>query len=191
MYKLKEDGLIAVVDMIEGFINFGALSSPEIKSIVEPMRSFLQNTKENKIFLVDSHNEEAEEFKDFPPHCIKGSGEDKVISELEEFAEIKFMKNSFNAFHSEQFRSYLIRNMDKYRNYYIIGCCTDICVLNLALTMKTYFNEHNLANEVYVIRELVETFNLPDHDQAASNESAISVMKTNGVKVISLRELNV
>jgi len=189
MYKLKEDGLIAVVDMIEGFINFGALSSPEIKNIVEPMKDFLQNTKENKIFLVDSHNEEAAEFKDFPPHCVKGSGEDRVIAELEEFAEIKFMKNSFNAFHSEQFRSYLIRNMDKYRNYYIIGCCTDICVLNLALTLKTYFNEHNLANEVYVIRDLVETFNLPGHDQAASNESAISIMKTNGVKVISLDEL--
>lgn len=191
MYKLKEDGLIAVVDMIEGFINFGALSSPEIKGIVEPMRSFLQNTKESKIFLVDSHNEEAAEFSDFPPHCIKGSGEDKVIKELEEFAEIKFMKNSFNAFHSEQFRSYLIRNMDKYRNYYLIGCCTDICVLNLALTLKTYFNEHNLANEVFVIRELVETFNLPGHDKAIANESAISVMKTNGVKVISLEELSV
>lgn len=189
MYKLKEDGLIAVVDMIEGFINFGALSSPDIKTIVEPMVDFLKNTKENKIFLVDSHNEEAAEFSDFPPHCIKGSGEDKVIKELEEFAEIKFMKNSFNAFHSEQFRSYLIRNMDKYRNYYIIGCCTDICVLNLALTLKTYFNEHNMYNEVYVIRELVETYNLPGHDKATSNESAINVMKTNGIKVISLDEL--
>lgn len=189
MYKLKEDGIIAVVDMIEGFINFGALSSPDIRAIVPPMQDFLKNTVESKVFLVDSHNEEAIEFKDFPPHCIKGSGEDKVIEELEEFAEMKFMKNSFNAFHSEQFRSYIIRNMDKFRNYYIIGCCTDICVLNLALTLKTFFNEHSFGNEVYVIRELVDTFNLPGHDRTTENNAALGIMKTNGIKIISLEDL--
>lgn len=189
MYQLKENALVAVVDMIEGFINFGALASPDIQAIVSPMAKFLEGVEARTVFLVDSHDPDSTEFQDFPPHCITGSGEDQVIAELQPFAQRQFRKNSVNAFQAEGFRRYLEEEVPEVLNYYIIGCCTDICVLNLALSLKTHLHERNAKKEVYVIEDLVETFDLPGHDKNVEAQGALRILKTNGVKVISLDSL--
>ena len=77
--------LLVVVDMVNGFIKEGKMSdkdinhiTPRIKSLVE---SFLSD-EEGVAFIKDTHEVNSTEFKKYPPHCLKGTSESELISEL-------------------------------------------------------------------------------------------------------------
>ncbi len=88
--KSKEEieRLLVVVDMVNGFIKKGAMADPNINHITEGIEKLIQKFKsenEGIAFIKDTHDETSTEFKKFPPHCIKGSSEEELISELKPF----------------------------------------------------------------------------------------------------------
>lgn len=185
----RDRDLVIVVDMLEGFINQGALASPDVKRIVEPLAEVLGRLDCRKVFVCDAHSSDAAEFSDFPPHCIIGTGEERIVEELQPFVDEVYLKNSVNAFQAPDFRTFMEREVETYDHVWITGCCTDICVLNLALALKTWFNEENLKKKVTVVRDLVETYDAPGHDRDFENQSAFSILKTNGVGILTSEAL--
>ena len=70
--------LLIIVDMVNGFVKEGALADPNIQKIIprqlELLKQYL-NEKSAVVFIKDTHEKESSEFKNFPPHCIKGTEE--------------------------------------------------------------------------------------------------------------------
>lgn len=180
----SEKSVILVVDMINGFINEGPMASKNIATIIKPIKNFIDETKHDTVFISDNHEEDAVEFKNFPMHCVKGSSEAEVVDELKMEDMTVLKKNSVNAFQSEEFKSWFMDSLGNYEEYIVTGCCTDICVLNLALSLKTYFTEKNLPYKVTVKENLVETYDLEGHSKDEYNNHAFKLMKLNGIEVI-------
>ena len=108
------------------------------------------------------------------------------LYELKVFEEkaITFKKNSTSAMFAKGFMEY-INSKQGLEDITIVGCCTDICVLNLAIPLKNYFNEQNIDTNVIVMEDLVETYNIPNvHDNKEYNEMGLKLMKQAGVIII-------
>lgn len=185
--------VFVMVDIINGFIREGILHDKEIENIILPVKFFLEYCNKNNIKSIafsDCHSEESCEFSDFPPHCIEGDNECKIVDELTQTGGFVIIdKNSVNGFHASGFRKFLENNMDK-SCYIVCGDCTDICVLNFCLSLKTYFNEINKLSEVIVPLNMIETFQTEKHNRNFANISALYIMETNGIKLIGGIEIN-
>lgn len=187
---LKNTALI-VVDMVVGFVEEGILSSPRVKDMAVNLLNLNNKTKGySKIYFVDSHNEDAEELKSYPTHCIVNTKEEELIDELKEAViqedNIKVIKkNSTNGFHVPEFGIWLNEVVDKVDNFIIVGCVTDICVLQFSLSLKTYFNQINLSKRVIVPANCVETFDMPGHSGDEMNLFALANMQSNGIEIVS------
>lgn len=180
--------LLINVDMVNGFINEGAMSDYGIASIVQNQKELIANCNaENDylIFVKEGHNENCTEFEKFPAHCVKGTKEAEIIDELQEFANKgnTYEKNCTSAV----FAKNLLRDITKMVNLQeviIMGCCTDICILNLALPLVNYFDQLNKNISVCVPKNTVETYNADFHNRQEYNEIAFKLMKQAGVNVV-------
>ena len=189
----SEKTVFVMVDIINGFIREGVLHDKEIENIITPVKAFLEYCKRKNIKSIafsDCHSEDSCEFATFPPHCIKGSNECKIVGDLSKIGGFEIIeKNSVNGFHASGFRKFLENNMNK-SCYIVCGDCTDICVLNFCLSLKTFFNEINKSAEILVPINMTETFHAEKHDRSFANISALSVMETNGIKLVGGIEIN-
>lgn len=176
--------VVLVVDMINGFITDGAMASKNIGKIIDPIRNFIEKNNFEAVFIRDNHEEDAIEFKNFPKHCTINSNESEIVDGLKMENMTILNKNSVNAFLSEDFSKWFLDTLDEYTNYIVTGCCTDICVLNLALSLKTYFNENNIPYKVIVKKDLVETYETKDHKSEEYNNYAFKLLELNGVEII-------
>ena len=185
MYNIRE--LLIVVDMVNGFTKDGSLHDPSIMKIVPEIKSLIDDYfKENVFFFRDCHTTHSIEFNDFPPHCLFGDRESEIIDELNGYSinGNTFYKNSTSGLFAPYFLDY-IESMEKLDSVVITGCCTDLCVMNLAIPLKCYFNENNRRVNVIVPEDAVETYDIPEsHNAEEYNEMALKLMKLNGVKVI-------
>jgi nicotinamidase-related amidase len=185
----KDKTALIVVDMVNGFVYSGPLSSARVAGIVKNIARLNEKTKGfKKVFFMDSHEEKSKEFGSFPLHCIKGSDEAELIPELKtEFSEgpdtLYIEKNSTNGFYTGDFQQWLEKNMDEVDNYIITGCVTDICVLQFALSLKAYFNEMNKSKRIVVPKECVETYDGGSHDGYLMNLFALYNMHTSGIEI--------
>lgn len=180
---------VIVVDMINGFAKSGSLYSERVKKIIGENRVVLESTsKAHHVFLCDSHKETASEFNVFPVHCVSGTEETEVVEELNIFASqgTVIYKNSTNGFLEPEFMTWL---QDKQlKNIIIIGCCTDLCVLQFATTLKTHFNRLNLLSNIYVPLEAVETYEISDiHPGDFMHIMALKFMQDMGIVIGRLK----
>ncbi len=182
----NEKTALIIVDMVNGFVKEGALSSPRVLAINERTAELVKACKENKIEMLafcDSHNKDCQEFASYPPHCICETQEEKITSEIQKyFVGTEVKKNSTNGFIEPEFQKWL-ENHNNIENFIICGCCTDLCVLQFALSLKTDFNRRNLNKRVIVIQSLCETYDGGSHGGDISNLFAFYNMKTNGIEV--------
>lgn len=187
---LKNDKtVIVVVDMVNGFVHEGLLSSPRILTIIDSIRGLLSRAEGcKKIFFLDQHSDISPELKTYGIHAIKGSREDELIPELAELSKgagtSVIYKNSTNGFHAPGFKAWLEGNEDIIENYVVTGCESDICVAHFATTMKTYFNEKNLNRRIIVPIDAVETYDYGTHDGDLLNVISLWEMKLNGIEVV-------
>lgn len=185
----KDKTVLIVIDMVNGFVYSGPLSSPRVAGIVKNIARLNEKTKGfKKVFFMDSHEENSMEFGSFPMHCIRGSHEAELIPELKNyFSEgpdtLYIHKNSTNGFSSKVFKEWLEKNMDEVDNYIITGCVTDICVLQFALSLKAYFNEINKSKKIVVPKDCVETYDGGSHDGNIMNLFALYNMHTSGIEI--------
>ena len=171
---------IFVIDMINGFVKEGLMHDEYIMQIVPYIQKALnQVEKKNIFFIADTHEETAIEFKAFPTHCIKGSKESEVIDELKDWVVNPIIeKNSTNAFHVMDKGL-----LDDYDEFVLVGCCSDICVLQFALSLKTYFNQCNLNKNVIVLKDGIATYQGEGHERDLYHELAINLMRQSGISI--------
>ena len=186
MKKLEElKKLLVVVDMVNGFIKEGNMADPYINHITEGIVDLVEKyIKEDElvVFIKDTHNENSLEFKKYPVHCMKGSGEERLIPELEKYEDygLSYEKNSTCALFNPFFLN-AINKMDSLEEIGITGCCTDICILNLAIPLVNFFDQNNRDIDVVVYKELVETYDSSLHNREEYNEMSLKLMKQSGI----------
>ena len=180
--------LLLVVDLVNGFIKQGAMADnyiqhivPESKRIVE---SFLKNGYAVS-YIKDCHNDTCAEFNRYPAHCKRGTYESEMVDELIEFESrvIVFEKNSTSAMFAKGFME-MLNEMRELQEVVIIGCCTDICVINLAIPLQNFFDEHNRPVKITIPKNAIETYDSPTHPREEYNEIAFKLMVQTGIELV-------
>lgn len=184
----KIEKLLINVDMVKGFVKCGAMSDKNIQHIIpEHIRLMTEiNGKEERIAIIkDNHKENCTEFTKFPKHCIEGTEEAELADELKSFEEnaLVYKKNSTSTMFAPNFIED-IEAMTNLREVVIIGCCTDICVLNLAIPLQNYFDQKDLDIKITIPENAVETYDAPNHNKEEYNEIAFKLMKQAGINVV-------
>ncbi len=186
---LEEEGTaILIIDMIKGFAKEGCLSSNRVNGLIPRISELLSSSKKiNKVFLYDSHPQDAIEFQSYPVHAVCGTEESQIVDELSQYIDknsVIIHKNSTNAMMTQELRDYLTKHLE-IDNYIIIGDCTDICILQCALGLKSYFNELNISKKVIVPYRYVDTYDLDvnHHEAELMNLFALYNMKINGIEL--------
>lgn len=178
--------VLFVVDMVNGFVKEGALADPAIGACSQPIARLIEALHSRVIFVNDTHEEDAAEFQSFPVHCLRGSREAQVVDELLPYADEVLEKNCISAAAAPGFAKILESLPDKC-DLIVTGCCTDLCVLQLALPLKSWISQNNRKGcRVIVPINCVETYEIPDvHDAKFWNEAALANMAANGIRVVS------
>jgi len=191
-YIQNKNVLLVVVDMVQGFIEHGALSDRTIRNIINENRELIKLfTYADKpvIAFLDSHRPDSKEFSFYPPHCISGTSESMLVEELQPFQDqmICIEKDTTNGFQTNEFHNYLADN-PAFDEIIVIGCCTDICVLQFVLSLKTYLQAAFLDTQVTVIKNAVETFETPNHQRKEMNEFSFKLMEAAGIHLLEKLE---
>jgi len=179
--------LLIVVDMINGFINEGNLHDKGINLIIPAcaanIESFIEADQDIVAFC-DNHEKESREFTAYPEHCLKATSESELVEELVKFRDSMHViaKNSTNGFFAPGFQEY-IDKLYEYEKIVLVGCCTDICVLQLALSLKAYCNEKDYDCRIIVDSQACDTFDIEGHSRIDYNDLAFSLMRSSGIEV--------
>ena len=187
--KRKEDTnqLLIVVDMVNGFVREGIMSSKNIERIIPGIKLLIKRTLSEDgsvAFIKDTHDENSLEFKKFPPHCIKGSSECELVSELKPYEKdaLVYEKNSTSTIFAPGFLED-IDSMKSLKEIIVVGCCSDICVLNLVIPLINYFDQINRDVKVKVYSNYIETYDSENHASKEYNEMALKLMNQAGASI--------
>lgn len=170
-YKVEapEKTALMVVDITNGFCNEGALASPRVKAIVAPIVNLLKNAWANKVrdfFLInDNHDPDAVEFSAFPPHCVRGTVESQPVQEmidLEFFGNMRlFEKNTISSTQETDLLE-VLHARPELTNFIIVGDCTDLCVYQLAMSLRNDANARGVREiSIVVPEDCVATYDMP------------------------------
>lgn len=174
--------MLVIVDMNKGFAKKGALYSERVELLIKPISDLTGEAIRRgvkTIAFTDYHTQESPELGAYPSHCMIDTDEWELVDELNIEGIEVIKKNSTNGFIEPDFN--LPENVD---TVIIVGDCTDICIHQFAITLKTHFNRINKQARVYVPKDLVETFDAPFHKANFMNYVFLNSMIDNGVEVI-------
>lgn len=190
--ELKE--LLIVVDMVNGFIKEGALADSSVGHIIPEIELLVKDffsRNQGVIFVKDCHTPDSVEFETFPVHCLKGTLEAELVGELKKYEEfgISIEKNSTSAIFAEGFL-HLIDGMTSLERVVGVGCESDICVPNLFIPLKNYFNQHNRDVEILIPENAIETYDSPSHSREEYSKASRLLMEQSGLKLVKKYEGN-
>lgn len=185
--------LLVVVDLVNGFINEGEIHDKHIRTIIPECKSLIESYLNNGypvIAFKDCHTHDDEEFKDFPIHCIKGTEEAELVDEIKVFEDrmIVIEKNTTNGFTSEGYQKVLKDYVD-YDEILVVGCCTDICVLQFVMEMKMLKTHFDLKYKLIVAKDACDTFEMDDHHRDDFNDRTFELLEMNDIEVVDHYEL--
>lgn len=184
------EGMLIIVDMVNGFVKKGALADPKIGDVVPRQIELIREAKEKGnliVFVKDTHEENSVEHKRFGGalHCVKGTGEELVIDELKEFENdfdtVSIEKNSTSFMEAPDFRT-LIEKAKNIREVDVVGCCTDICDMNGTMGLANYFDEWNRDVEIRVHTDAIATF--AEKQRQNYVDAAKLLMKQQGIQLV-------
>lgn len=186
--KVYNKALIAV-DMVNGFVKEGVLHDKDIARVIPRQIELIKeyhNEGELVIFIQDTHTKESTEHKRFPLyHCLKGSGEEKIVEELEQFTlfnnTICIPKNSTSFMEAPIFRK-VVEEASNIKEFDIVGCCTDICICNGPMGLANYLDEHNREAIVRVHQDAVATFGESSRQNYV--DAAYLLMEQQGIQLV-------
>lgn len=184
---VQDNAVLIVVDMVNGFVKEGALASPNVLAINQHIADLAAACSSNGIpvaALADCHTLSSPEFSSFPTHCLEGSAESELTDELKAVGRVtRIEKNSTNGMLEPQFKEWLREHGSG--TFVIVGCCTDLCVQQLALTLKTTYNRKNSTSRVIVPAKCVATYDLGFHDAGLTGTMALYNMMLGGIEICS------
>lgn len=183
-----DDTVLINIDLINGFVKDGNLYSERIEKLVPKVVEYNKMFREfQRIYVRDNHHNESLEFQYFPVHGV--GDESQIINELQEFIDDNatiVTKNSTNGFLSRGFGEWLNNNYQDISNFILIGDCTDICILQFALSIKAFYNQWDIESRVIVPIDAVDTYDHVDslHDAELMNLFALYNMYINGIEIV-------
>ncbi len=170
--------VLLVVDMLEGFLRrqYPLYCSAQAEAIIPFVKSEVEEyarSGELVVFIADSHDPDDLEFKKFPPHCIRGTKEAEVISELRGIAkkEVYIRKKRYSGFFGTNLDEVLKK--EKPDLVEVVGVCTNICVL---------YTVEELANRDY--RVMVHREGVASFDEDASSWALQQMSKVLGAEIV-------
>ena len=179
---------LVIIDMINGFLTEGTLASERCAEILPAVEKLLNLAKENQIPCIafaDAHEPDCPEFASFPLHCLKHTSESELALSLKEIGGFqRIEKNSTNGFFAPDFQEFLGQHLDL-ENVILCGVCTDICVMQFALTLKSFCNQNQKNLHIYVPVNAVETYDAPGHDGDRMQMAALQILTQAGIILIS------
>lgn len=189
MYK----GCLIVVDMVNGFVKEGVLHDEEIGKIIPRQIKLIKEAqKEGKliIFIKDTHTKDSVEFKRFgdTEHCLENTKESELVDGLRELEgqenTVSIRKNSTSFMEAPEFRK-LMEEQTELEEFDIIGCCTDICVINGTMGLANYLDEWNRPHTIRVHEDAIATYG----EAARQNyvEAAKLLMEQQGIQLVKKR----
>lgn len=170
--------VLLVIDLQNDFVD-GALGNEGNDKIVEPIEKLVGEFKGEVIFTRDTHEEnylESLEGKHLPvTHCIINTHgwEIKIPTKGKKIID----KPSFGSYELVDY----LRGLDKkekIENIYMVGICTDICVLSNAVMIKNAL----LDAEVTVIEDLCMATSEKAH------KASLVAMKSCQVNIIKAKD---
>lgn len=183
---------LIVVDVIEGFAHAGAMASPRVAALVDPVADTIRRCGAagmQVVTVADTHTPDSVELQTYPSHCLRGTDEPHLCASVAAAAATlppdrytHIDKNSTNAFVDPAFTHWREAH-PACDTYVVVGDCTDICVMHFALTAKTWHNAHDRPLRVLIPLSLVDTYDAPGHPAAAANAMALWFMQSNGVEM--------
>lgn len=137
---------LIVVDMQNDFIT-GSLGSREAKEIVPEVVNVINCEEWDNIYVTyDTHEDNyltTREGKYLPvEHCIRATDgwnlNEDIARELSDKNVVEVFKPTFGS-------TDLINYFDDTDDVYIVGLCTDICVVSNAMLLKAFYPEMNIT----------------------------------------------
>lgn len=186
MYK----GCLIVVDMVNGFVKEGVLHDEKIAKIIPRQIELMKEAqKEGKliIFVKDTHREDSVEFKRFgnQPHCLENTTESELVEGLKEYEHkdntVSIHKNSTSFMESPEFRL-LMASQAQLEEFDIVGCCTDICVVNGSIGLANYLDEWNRPHTIRVHEDAIATY--AEDTRKEYVEAAKLLMQQQGIELV-------
>lgn len=143
--------LLIVVDMQNDFI-YGTLGTPEAQQIVPNVISEIEEYNKDDdsyvLYTQDTHFSDylqTQEGKKLPVvHCVKPTKGWQIPDDIAEALSVKGIgveKTSFGIVAERDLPHDIYRIIRDVKSIKIIGVCTDICVVSIALILKAYHPE--------------------------------------------------
>lgn len=189
------------VDVINGFCHSGPLASPRVKGIIGPIVHLFEHAHAAGVrhFLLtqDTHEPEAVEFGQYPPHCVRGTEESEAVPEFKALPFYKdmltFPKNSINSALNTGLENWL-QEHPEVNAFITVGDCTDLCTYQLAMHLRLRANAAQLRQRVILPVDCVDTYDLPvatakqigavPHDGSLLHLIFLYSLMLNGVEVV-------
>lgn len=183
-----------VIDMNNGFVNFGAMHNKSYNDLVpsqcDLINKFRQENQQVN-FILEGHDKDALEFASYPEHCVYGTPEAELIDELlpEQGKDNtnSFYKNSINGMLNTNLHEE-IKRLKKLREIVIVGVCADLCVMDFARSYARYLDEINKDAHIFAVNNAIDTFDAPGHDRVEWLNIAKQVMMQAGIEFVNNRE---
>ena len=196
----SENVAVYSVDVINGFCHSGPLASERVGRIVEPIERLFTKSYEagvrRFILIQDAHPPDSPEFAAWGPHCIAGTEEAQMVTEL---ASLPFV-STFRVIPKRSVNSHIGTDLAKDplpRAAIVVGDVTDICAYQLAMGLRAQANAQGADCQVIVPENCVQTYDLPV-DVAGEGESGplphpgdlmhaifLYHLRLNGVRIVS------
>ncbi len=180
--------VLVIIDMINGFAREGELRSSRIEALIPAIADLsleCDRLSIARLAFADNHTEASPEFGSYPKHCMSGTYESEIVDELKVIdGYLLIPKNSTNGFLEQSFQQWLDKNRH-IKNFIIAGDCTDICIQQFAVTLKTWFNMKDEPSRIIVPLNVVDTYDLGLHNADLLNAVALFNMQINGVELVS------
>lgn len=186
--KMYKKGLI-IVDMVNGFVREGVLHDEDIARIIPRQLELIQKAKEEGSLIIvvkDTHHKGSSEFIRFgnTEHCLENTNESELVEELlpleNEKDVVVIRKNSTSFMEAPSFRR-LIEEQKELNEFDIVGCCTDICVVNGSLGLANYLDEHDRCHTIRIHEDAIATYSENTREEYV--EAAKILMKQQGMEL--------
>lgn len=183
-------GCLIVVDMVNGFVREGVLHDEEIAKIIPRQIELIKEAHEQGklvIFIKDTHEENSVEFVRFgnTKHCVKNTYESELVEELKPYENqentISIEKNSTSFMEAPEFRK-LMEYQTELQEFDIVGCCTDICVVNGTIALANHLDEYNIPHTIRVHEDGIATYSEKKRQEYV--DAAKLLMKQQGIELV-------
>ncbi len=156
------------VDLLNGFCELGPLASPRVAEIVKPITDLFTQAWDSGVRHIllaqDTHEPDAVEFSQWPPHCVRGTVEAEPVEALKvlPFYEhmIQLPKNSIHSGLHTGLAAW-IETHPEVDTYIVVGDCTDLCTYQLAMHLRLDANARQFQRRVVVPVDAVDTYDRP------------------------------